>query len=218
MNKVVFDQPFVLNPGYNLYFFNIDSSALNVCHSSSDRLHWAYNNQTYTCSDRHYEQLDCNNSSTTAATSSLPTTWFYLGGSIMDSNSVALKSIENPASSGTLANQVQPVLVKFQNKGFADMKSAVFGWSLNGVFQDTIHWTGNLPDDFSDTITLGYYTQRAAQFDTITVWVNMPNGVVDTNYFDDTLTVISYGCESQLSGTYTVGKEKILKRYPILSI
>ena len=207
LNKIVFNQPFVLNPGYNLYFFNIDSSALNVCHSSSDRLYWSYNSMPYTCTDRHYEQLDCS-SSTTASTSSLPTTWFYLGGSILDSNSVALKSIENPASSGTLANQVQPVLVKFQNKGFADMKSAVFGWSLNGVFQDTIHWIGNLPDDFSDTITLGYYTQRAAQFDTITVWVNMPNGVVDTNYFDDTLTVISYGCESQLSGTYTVGKGK----------
>ena len=206
LNKIVFDQPFVLNPGYNLYFFNIDSSALNVCHSSSDRLHWAYNNQTYTCSDRHYEQLDCNNSSTTAATSSLPTTWFYLGGSITDSNSVAMYKIENPTTTGTIANQVQPVLVTFKNKGFANLTSAVLGWSLNGVLQDTIHWTGNLPDDFNDTITLGYYTQRASQFDTIKVWVNMPNGVLDTNYFDDTLTVISYGCESQFSGTYTVGK------------
>ena len=206
LNKIVFDQPFVLNPGYNLYFFNIDSSALNVCHSSSDRLHWAYNSQTYTCSDRHYEQLDCNNSSTTAATSSLPTTWFYLGGSITDSNSVAMYKIENPTTTGTIANQVQPVLVTFKNKGFANLTSAVLGWSLNGVLQDTIHWTGNLPDDFNDTITLGYYTQRASQFDTIKVWVNMPNGVLDTNYFDDTLTVISYGCESQFSGTYTVGK------------
>ena len=67
--------------------------------------------------------------------------------------------IDNPTSSGTLANQLQPVLVTFKNKGFANLTSAVLGWSLNGVLQDTIHWTGNLPDDFNDTVTLGYYTQ-----------------------------------------------------------
>ena len=192
LNKIVFDQPFVLNPGYNLYFFNIDSSALNVCHSSSDRLYWANNSQSYTCSDRHYEQLDCS-SSTTASTSSLPTTWFYLGGSILDSNSVALEKIFMNDTVITSPTTQVPVKISFRNKGYADLHSAVVNWTVNGVAQTPYTWTGNLPDDYLDTTIIGTYHPRVNMLDTIMVSINMPNNVVDTNYFDDTIVKVVYG-------------------------
>ena len=208
-NEVKFDNIYNISSGKNLYVWWVDSSSANTCSQNSGTIYWDrfttnYNSIAY--NGNHF--TGCSGSSTNTVSQNSPVTKFYFGAPITDSNSVAMYRIENPTSTGTMANQVQPVLVTFKNKGFADMKSAVFGWSLNGVLQDTIHWSGNLPDDFNDTITLGYYTQRASQFDTIQVWVNMPNGILDTNYFDDTLTVISYGCESQLSGSYTVGKGK----------
>ncbi|MBO4581912.1 MAG: hypothetical protein J5701_06485, partial [Bacteroidales bacterium] len=193
LNKIVFDQPFVLNPGYNLYFFNIDSSSLNACHTSSDRLYWSYNSQSYTCTDRHYEQLDCNNSSTTASTSSLPTTWFYLGGSITDSNSVALEKILMDDSVATSPSTQVPVKISLRNKGYADLHSAVVNWTVNGVAQTPYTWTGNLPDDYMDTTIIGTYHPRVNMLDTIVVSINMPNNVLDTNYFDDTITKVIYG-------------------------
>ena len=198
-----FDNVYNISSGKNLYVWWIDSSSANTCSQNSGTIYWDrwvtnYNSIAY--NSNHFN--GCNGSSSNTVSQNSPVTKFYFGSPIMDSNSVAMHSIDNPTNAGTMANQIQPVKVTFQNKGFANLTSAVFGWSLNGVLQDTIQWTGDLPDDFYDTLTLGYYTQRAEQFDTIKVWVNMPNGVLDTNNFDDTLQVISYGCESQLSGTY----------------
>ena len=209
-NKIIFQQAVTIPAGKNAVIYWVDTSSANLCsQNGTSTLHWANNSVGYVaCVLEGREWSGCNSATSNQTVSTLPTTRLYFGMPLMDSNSVAMYSIVNPTNAGTMANQVQPVLVKFQNKGFADMKSAIFGWSLNGVLQDTIHWTGNLPDDFYDTLTLGYYTQRASQYDTIKVWVNMPNGILDTNYFDDTLTVISYGCESQLSGAYTVGQGK----------
>ena len=59
----------------------------------------------------------------------------------------------------------------------------------------------------TDTITLGYYIQKLDGYDTIVCWVNTPNNLRDTlTTYDDTLTVIAYGCSKQLAGIYTVGK------------
>ncbi|MBO4738029.1 MAG: hypothetical protein J5606_00545, partial [Bacteroidales bacterium] len=195
-NAISLTQPFSLPAGKNLYVFFEGTGGT----TSSSYIYWAGHSQSNRCT--------YNYSGSWTLSSMVPIMRFGLGAPIMDSNSVALKSIDNPTSSGTLANQLQPVKVTFKNKGFANLTSAVFGWSLNGVMQDTVLWTGNLPDDFNDTVTLGYYTQRAGEYDTITAWVNMPNNVIDTNTFDDTLHVISYGCDAQLSGTYTVGEDE----------
>ena len=120
-----------------------------------------------------------------------------------DSNSAALYAVENPKA-GTPSGR-QPVIVNVKNKGLKDMTSLRIGWSVNGVIQSAKNWKGNLPCDFNDTITLGYYTQSSHTYDTIVAWVEMPNGVTDSITTDDTLTVVSYGCDSSLQGIYTVG-------------
>ncbi len=39
----------------------------------------------------------------------------------------------------------------------------------------------------------------------IVMWVSMPNGVIDSTTYDDTLQIITYGCSSLLSGDYVIG-------------
>ena len=127
-----------------------------------------------------------------------------LGGkSNYDSNSVALESIDNPTE-GTITGK-QPVKITIQNKGDNWLTSCQINWTVNGVLQTPVTWKGNLYTDFYDTITLGSYIQRSMAYDTVTVWVSSPNNKVDSVLDDDTLTVIAYGCDSLLKGTYTVG-------------
>ena len=126
-----------------------------------------------------------------------------LGGANYDSNSVALASIDNPTE-GSLAGK-QPVKITIQNMGDAYLNSCDINWTVNGVLQTPKSWKGHLYTDFYDTLTLGYYTQKSMGYDTITVWVGNPNNVVDSVLDDDTLSVISFGCDSLLKGTYTVG-------------
>ena len=130
---------------------------------------------------------------------------FYINrpAGVVDSNAVALHSIDNPME-GTVGG-TQPVKVTIKNKGIDYLDSCVINWTVNGVLQSPVVWRGHLFEDFNDTITLGYYTQRYNMFDTIVVWVGMPNGVVDTTTWDDTLSVVSYGCYGPISGDFIVG-------------
>jgi hypothetical protein len=122
---------------------------------------------------------------------------------VVDSNAVALHYIDNPME-GTVGG-TQPVKVTIKNKGLDYLDSCIINWSVNGVLQSPVVWRGHIVEDFNDTITLGYYTQRYNMFDTIVVWVGMPNGVVDTTTWDDTLSGVSYGCYGPISGDFIVG-------------
>ena len=125
----------------------------------------------------------------------------YPGG--FDSNSVAMYSIDKPGR--VSITNPQSVQVSFKNKGLNNLKSAELHWSLNGVYQGSKKYTGNLPCDFIDTITLGSYIHRVNDYDTVTVWIKMPNNVVDKAINDDTLRRISLGCAKASSGTFAVG-------------
>ncbi len=124
-----------------------------------------------------------------------------------DTNSVGLVSIDSPEKTGVLAGYDKPVRVTLKNKGVADLDSCYLNWSLNGVQQPgTAVYRGPLPDDFTDTITVGSYMPVANQRDTIKVWVSMPNGKVDPVKTDDTLTVSPLGCGTILSGYHQIGE------------
>ncbi len=117
-------------------------------------------------------------------------------------HSVALESINSPNS--IRATEVStPVRVTVRNRGEADLNSCLISWSLNGTVRDSdilYQKTGGLPEDFTDTITIGSYTPTLGKRDTITVWVKMPDGVVDSASYDDTLSVTPLGCTAVLAG------------------
>lgn len=124
-----------------------------------------------------------------------PNARFFIIGTTNDSNSVALLSIDNPAAEVLVSPNIGnlPVSVTIKNKGLQHLTSCNVSWSLNGVYQNTKLWSGNLSEDFNDTITIGYYTPSAGRKDVITAWVSMPNGSVDNNDYDDTLSISVFG-------------------------
>jgi hypothetical protein len=121
-----------------------------------------------------------------------------------DSNSVALVSINSPQS-GVSSGVSVPVNVTIQNKGAYNLSSCTVNWSRNGVLQTPYSYSGNLLKDSLSTFTIGNYTAIGGVFDTIIVWVSMPNGVKDNLSSDDKLEVYAMGCPSgSLSGIKTV--------------
>ena len=107
--------------------------------------------------------------------------------------------------------QTYPIKVSFRNKGLATetnpnhMTSATFGWSVNGVVKPNASWTVDLCLDYTDTIVVGYHTAlRDSNY--IKVWLISRNGVTNLDRrTDDTIKYDGYGCDSALSGTYTLG-------------
>ncbi|MBO4655999.1 MAG: T9SS type A sorting domain-containing protein [Bacteroidales bacterium] len=107
--------------------------------------------------------------------------------------------------------QSYPIKVEFRNRGKAEennpnhMTSATFGWSVNGVRQADASWTGDLCLDYSDTIVVGTHVAlRDSNF--IRVWLISRNNVTNLDRrTDDTISYNGYGCDSSLSGTYTLG-------------
>jgi hypothetical protein len=132
--------------------------------------------------------------SSVTQSSMAPLMRFGLGVIVNDTNSVAMHSIDNPKNSVFVNPSAQiPVVVTIKNKGIANLDSCYIDWTLNGIPQVRHTWRGNLPDDFNATDTIGYFSPAANQYDTIMVWVSMPNGVYDSTTYDDTLVRVTYG-------------------------
>ncbi|MDR0606003.1 MAG: T9SS type A sorting domain-containing protein [Bacteroidales bacterium] len=133
---------------------------------------------------------------------------FYLrrsSSSGQELSSVALVGIESPSIS-VAASQMEPVRVRIVNKGIDNLTKCTVEWTIDDVPQQPYTWTGNLPEEFTDTIRLGYYTAtQLGQLDTIVVWVKNPNDVDDAVKTDDTASVKILGCSGNLSGNQIVG-------------
>jgi hypothetical protein len=119
-------------------------------------------------------------------------------------NSAALTDIIAPIKGQTTGNVTTPVEIMLRNKGDSALTSATIYWSVNGVIT-SYPWTGNLTWDYEEQVSLGTYTPRMEEYDTILIWISMPNGVQDIDLTDDTVSVITFGCSSTMAGTYTVG-------------
>ena len=124
---------------------------------------------------------------------------------IDEDNSVALSSIDNPAKGTIVSGSSDPIVVTFQNRGNFDLDSVKIYWQVNNGNVDSTVWRGNLLWGHKQQETIGYYNARIDNFDTITVWVALPNGETDVVTFDDTLTTIQYACGQPISGRQVVG-------------
>ena len=120
-----------------------------------------------------------------------PWTCFGFSGASSDSDAVATYRILSPENI-IPAGVSTPVTVVIKNRGMRNLTSCNIDWTLNGVSQTQYNWTGNLYEDFTDTIVLGNYMPNPANYDNVKVWVSLPNGAADTSNFDDTLSVNAY--------------------------
>ncbi|MFA5640685.1 MAG: hypothetical protein WC946_09430, partial [Bacteroidales bacterium] len=205
-NDVSLQTPYFLTPGSNLLVHVYDNSGF-TCNgtNSSGTTYYAFTYKATTYNSGVY----CRSATGTGTVNNYGThTRFTMASGTADSNAVAMYAIESPNKS-VIAGQSTPVKVTISNNGFKDLTSCVINWSVNGTLQTPYHWTGMLPDDWKDTgIVIGSYIPRNELYDTVVVWVGMPNGVLDSvNVLDDTLRVITYGCINQFSGDYVIGNQ-----------
>lgn len=92
-------------------------------------------------------------------------------------------------------------LVSVKQFGYDTITSIEIGWSVNGVMQPVTNWTGSLIEDqVMDSIAIGTYA--FGPNDTILVWTINPNMTLDSNDFNDTLSLTLPGLA--ISGTFTI--------------
>jgi len=183
--------PFVLPPGKNLMIY------WHHNHGTYAGSTYVFNYSTTSSYQAVYCQSDGSfpSGSTGTLTYNRPNARFYVIGNANDSNSVALHSIDYPIGSvlATPNGDSVGVKVTIKNKGLKNLTTCNVSWTLNGVYKGTKQWSGNLTEDFNDTITIGYYMPRACMTDDIMVWVSLPNGETDSTTYDDTLETSVYG-------------------------
>jgi hypothetical protein len=121
-------------------------------------------------------------------------------------NSASLIAIISPIQGQLIGDTTTTIEVMLHNKGDADLTSASIYWRLNGVLQTPYSWTGNLPWDFKQQVTIGSYQPRSDVYDTIVIWISNPNNTTDPVLNDDTLSITTFGCITNMSGTYIIGE------------
>src|SRR5690554_63947 len=122
-------------------------------------------------------------------------------------NNAAVTRLDSPAS--FCGSSAQDIWVNIRNVGINTIDSLDVFWEIDGVAQgsktiigklDTI--TGVNPSD--TTIRLGNYS--FSTLSEVKIYTSMPNGVVDTvNYNDTLITIVGPG----LSGNYTVNPAQL---------
>jgi hypothetical protein len=84
-----------------------------------------------------------------------------------------------------------PVVADIRNYGTNQVTSATIDWEVNGVAQTPVSFTGVLDTigglgSAVSSITLGNVLFSAGTYD-IKAWTSLPNGIVDTTNFNDTI-------------------------------
>jgi hypothetical protein len=122
---------------------------------------------------------------------------FVSSGSVADcpDYSAAMYSIDLNDTIATSPTAQIPIVVTVKNTGLLPLSSATVSYMINGnhIKDTVVSFAPALPWDFNGQATIGYFTPKAGNFDSLTVWVTLPNGYVDTVTFDDTLSKKTYG-------------------------
>ncbi len=95
-----------------------------------------------------------------------------------------LSRITSPGD--TTCSGMQAVSVMMKNNGPADLNSCELHWSINGVAQPVVNWTGSISDGDSATVDLGYFNFQTGTTYSIVANVFEPNGFHDTITHNDT--------------------------------
>ncbi len=100
-------------------------------------------------------------------------------------NDAAMVGIIVPMLSGNAA-----VKAIIKNGGTATLTSATINWTVDGTAQTTYSYTGSLANNVTDTVTLGSYNFTPGSH-TVVAASSLPNGSVDGNTANDTITNVS---------------------------
>jgi len=113
---------------------------------------------------------------------------------------LALTAPSTPVNPG-----LNPVSVALKNGGSNQLVSVGLAWSVNGVGQSPVPWSGNLnPGSVDINVLLGNVTFTAGSYD-LKVWVVSANGTTDPFPYNDTLFQTIHVYQPPMKGIYTIG-------------
>ncbi|MDR2410591.1 MAG: hypothetical protein LBE13_21110, partial [Bacteroidales bacterium] len=200
--EITLDKPFVLLPEQNLVIHWFQKNGL---YTSADWVHSVMPDImcVYSGNDIRFPS---NPASTDVILTSLrPNVRFYLQGSDYAANSAAVLSMTSPTQQSLQTGVPNNMEILIRNTGSANLDSVTVNWTINGGTVNSKQWYGKLSWDNQTTVALSSFTPRANMYDSILVWLDMPNGIIDSTSWDDTLLVVFYGCANGIAGSFTVG-------------
>lgn len=113
--------------------------------------------------------------------------------------------ITNITFTGTCVTSATSFSAVLKNFGTTTLTSAIINWSINGVPQTPVNWSGSLATGSSVSVLLGSATiNPALGAVSIVATVSNPNSGTDEGVGNNTYTLSSFPGLA-LSGTYTVG-------------
>src|SRR5688572_12158104 len=123
--------------------------------------------------------------------------FFGLGAHAQSANDAGVTAFTSPFTPVMPSTSI-PVWVTIKNYGTASLANATLGFSVNGVVQPTLAWTGATAlaqNATSAAINIGNFTFPAGNH-TVKAWTKLPNGAVDGNPANDTTTIQLTTCSS----------------------
>lgn len=118
----------------------------------------------------------------------------------VDAGLMQFDGLSNPLNVGN-----NDVYVSIINYGADTLTSADISWEVNGVANTSYSWTGSLATgEMMDSVLIGSHNFVAGA-SAIKAWVESPNGAVDGNNLNDTITANYISCAGPMAGTYSVG-------------
>lgn len=127
-----------------------------------------------------------------------PSGGYYYYGTYLDFNVNATYVIQNDAGITSFTSPInlfnsddnQPIRVTLKNFSKNTLTSVTINWSINGVTQTPVYWTGSLPENATQEVTLhsGYKFTPAAPWNpyTLSAWTTNPIGTnTEANSYPD---------------------------------
>lgn len=116
-------------------------------------------------------------------------------------NDVGITRIDSPT---VFCDSIQDIYATIHNYGINQVDSVTINWEIDGVLQGTFKFLGlldtlNGAHSQDTTIHIGNYNFPGPV--ELKVYTSLPNGLVDTNYYNDTLVA---KLSPSLKGNYTV--------------
>ncbi|HOF17184.1 MAG TPA: hypothetical protein PLP76_09855, partial [Bacteroidales bacterium] len=106
---------------------------------------------------------------------------------------------------GVVVGQSTPLTVTLMNMGLHNLDSVRIHWSVNNGPVDSVNYYCNLAfGAISSNITLDTFIPVGGT-NSFRVYTTLPNGTADEFPINDTIQTTAFGCDSILSGVYTVG-------------
>ncbi len=90
----------------------------------------------------------------------------------------------------TFCDGTESIMPQLKNFGLTTISSTTINWSINGTLQKPLAWTGTLKPGDSTSVTLGSYLMLASKTYNIKIWTSKPNGAIDYNHRNDSLTAV----------------------------